>query len=191
MVINYKKCPKCSSKNVIPIVYGLPSPELFEKAEAGKVKLGGCCVGENDPEIYCKDCEYEWDKEQAVDIAYQKIKGIKAFVGGYFGASYLVEIDLASRKVNWIHWEEGKQIATYQKTITIKTAESFIDQLKSAKLLEWKFKYEAPNVCDGTGWSVEIIREGRNLVKSGSNAFPNEWDAFCSIIGKVVNRKFK
>jgi hypothetical protein len=153
--------------------------------------LGGCCVGENDPEFYCKDCENEWDKEQAVDIAYQKIKGIKAFVGGYFGPSYLVEIDLLNRNLNWIHWEEGKEIDTYQKTITVKTADSFIDQLKSVNLLDWKYKYEEPDVCDGTGWSIEIFREGRNLVKSGSNAFPDEWDDFCSIIGKVANRRFR
>ena len=35
-------CPKCKSKNIIPIVYGYPSSELFELSEQGKVKLGGC-----------------------------------------------------------------------------------------------------------------------------------------------------
>jgi hypothetical protein len=191
LAINYKQCPKCRSINTISIVYGLPAPELFEKAEEGKVKLGGCCVGENDPDFYCKDCEYEWNKKQAVEIAYQRIKGIKAFVGGHFGDSYLVEIDLTSRQVSWIYWEEGKQIATYQKTIRTKTSERFIDQLKSVNLLDWNYKYEELNVCDGTGWSIEIFREGRDLVKSGSNAFPNEWDTFCSIIGKVAGRRFR
>lgn len=35
-------CPKCKSKNIISIVYGYPSSELFELSEQGKVKLGGC-----------------------------------------------------------------------------------------------------------------------------------------------------
>ena len=35
-------CPECaSSENVIPIVYGYPSEELFEAAERGEVALGG------------------------------------------------------------------------------------------------------------------------------------------------------
>ncbi len=191
LAINYKKCPKCSSKNAIPTVYGLPAPEHFEKAEEGKVRLGGCCVGENDPEFYCKDCEYEWNKEQVVDKVYEQIIRIKASVGGYFGSSYLVVIDLVDCNVSWINWEEGKEIGTYQKTIRSKTAERFINQLKAVNLLDWKYKYEEPNVCDGTGWSVEIFREDRNLVKSGSNAFPEEWDDFCSIIGEVVGRKFR
>lgn len=191
MAINYRQCPKCSSKNTIPIVYGLPAPEHFKKAEEGRTKLGGCCAGENDPEFYCKDCENEWDKKQAIDIAYQKIKGIKAFVGGHFGASYLVVIDLINCNVSWIKWEEGREIDTYQKNIKAKTSEWFIEQLKSVYLLDWKYKYEKLNVCDGTGWSVEIFREGRDLVKSGSNAFPDEWNEFCTIIGKVAGRRFR
>ena len=35
-------CPKCKSKNIISIVYGYPSSELFELSEQVKVKFGGC-----------------------------------------------------------------------------------------------------------------------------------------------------
>ncbi len=191
MAINYKQCPKCDSKNAIPIVYGFPAPELFEKAEVGKVKLGGCCIEESSPEFFCEDCENEWNKDQVIDKAYKQIKGIKASVGGYFGGSYLVAIDLVGRNINWIHWEEGKEIGTYQKKIRVETAERFIDQLKSVNLLDWKRKYENPGILDGTGWQIEIFRKGRDLYKSGDNAFPVQWDAFCSIIGKVTGRRFK
>jgi hypothetical protein len=35
-------CPECGSReNVIPIVYGYPSDELFEAADRGEVELGG------------------------------------------------------------------------------------------------------------------------------------------------------
>lgn len=35
-------CPQCGSdENVLPIVYGYPSEELFEAAERGEVALGG------------------------------------------------------------------------------------------------------------------------------------------------------
>jgi len=52
------KCPKCGSKkDVIPINYGLPMPELMKKAERGEIRLGGCVVSENDPQWYCKKCQ--------------------------------------------------------------------------------------------------------------------------------------
>ncbi len=54
------KCPKCGSNEVIPIVYGYPSEELFLRAEAGKVKLGGCCVEAFAMDRHCKKCGEEW-----------------------------------------------------------------------------------------------------------------------------------
>lgn len=53
-------CPKCGSKEVVRIVYGLPSPELMEEANRGKVALGGCCISGNDPQWHCNGCEHEW-----------------------------------------------------------------------------------------------------------------------------------
>ncbi len=63
-----KPCPKCSSKAIIPIVYGLPNNELGEKEKQGKLKLGGCCIELDAPEFFCKDCEYQWS-------TYGSIKG--------------------------------------------------------------------------------------------------------------------
>lgn len=191
LTINYKKCPKCGSENVIPIAYGMPGPELFKKAEAGKVKLGGCCIEENSPEYYCNDCVYEWNKKEVIDNEYSKINGIKASVGGFSRGYNKVTIDLTGLNVEWIIYGGGMEEVTHQKSIDVQAAESFIDQLKSVKLLNWKQKYESPGILDGTQWEVEIIREGRNNVKSGDNAFPDHWDAFCSIISEIVGREFE
>lgn len=38
------RCPKCVSERVVPIMYGLPSDELFEDWDRGEVELGGCCI---------------------------------------------------------------------------------------------------------------------------------------------------
>jgi hypothetical protein len=35
-------CPRCGSRDVVRVVYGLPTPELFEAADEGRVILGGC-----------------------------------------------------------------------------------------------------------------------------------------------------
>ena len=37
---NRKHCSKCKSTNIVPIVYGLPSPELQEKINRGEVARG-------------------------------------------------------------------------------------------------------------------------------------------------------
>jgi hypothetical protein len=188
--INYKKCPKCGANNSIPIIYGLPAPELFEKAEAKKVKLGGCCVEANSPQFFCKECNNEWNKDQAIDNAYRQIQDIKASVGGFFGGTNLVEVDLVNLIIIWTKSGGGMETEIYQKIMSAKTAEQFIDHLKLVNLLDWRARYDS-DILDGIQWSLKIFREGKNLHKFGSNAFPDEWDAFCSIIGKVAGRRFK
>jgi len=55
-----RKCPKCNSNKVIPILYGYPPVDLWEKEKRGEVKLGGCIVTSDNPKWYCKDCGNEW-----------------------------------------------------------------------------------------------------------------------------------
>lgn len=50
-----KVCPQCEG-DLIPIVYGYPGPELMEAAGRGELELGGCIVGDNDPQHRCKNC---------------------------------------------------------------------------------------------------------------------------------------
>lgn len=45
---------------VVPIMYGLPGPELARDAEKGLMVLGGCCVSEGDPTRACLDCDHRW-----------------------------------------------------------------------------------------------------------------------------------
>lgn len=191
MGIIYKQCPKCGSKNSLRIIYGMPSYELFEEAEAGKVKLGGCCVIEGGPEYFCKDCEHEWNREQAIDAAYNKITKIKTSVGGYFGGYYNVEIDLVNLKTIWSQWGGGAEEESINKTIRESTANKFVEQLKMVDLLNWKAKYIEQDVCDGTQWSVEIMADGRTIKKHGDNKFPKEWDMFCKMIREITSKKFK
>lgn len=61
----YKKelCPECGKEELVKIVYGFPAPELFELADKGLVKLGGCCVPidfrSNRKNYYCNNCDKE------------------------------------------------------------------------------------------------------------------------------------
>lgn len=189
MAINYKLCPNCGSTNVLGILYGMPTHEAFLKAEAGEMKLGGCCITDCDPEYYCKECEHEWDKKQSIDYAYNQIETIIASVGGYFGGYFEVEINLKSRELTWKHFGGGNE-ESYIKVIRSTTAEKILKELKVIDLLNWKSEYVDQYILDGTQWSIEIVRKGRNIKKHGSNMYPKEWDAFCKLMKNTSGKKF-
>jgi hypothetical protein len=58
--MNKVKCPQCGSQDVIRIVYGFPSSQTIEKAEKGEIKLGGCVVHPDNPNLHCKHCHFEF-----------------------------------------------------------------------------------------------------------------------------------
>lgn len=51
-----RKCINCKG-NVVPILYGEPSPIGMELIDSGKRIMGGCCVTNNDPQWGCVDCD--------------------------------------------------------------------------------------------------------------------------------------
>ncbi len=56
-------CLKCGGTKILPIVYGLPTPETFARAALGEVLLGGCVVFGNEPDFRCADCGDPWTYE--------------------------------------------------------------------------------------------------------------------------------
>ena len=53
-----KSCPRCREwVKPVPIVYGYPSAELFEQAERGELRLGGCMIGDESPDYACSACD--------------------------------------------------------------------------------------------------------------------------------------
>ena len=61
-MVENPKCPKCGGENTVPICYGLPMYETYEKEQKGELVLGGCCVSSDSPSWYCKDCKNRWGK---------------------------------------------------------------------------------------------------------------------------------
>ena len=54
-------CPKCHSKNVVPIVYGYPTEETIELIDQGKIVHGGDVIRAGlSPKWHCMDCGNEW-----------------------------------------------------------------------------------------------------------------------------------
>ncbi|HOC77508.1 MAG TPA: hypothetical protein PKO31_02315 [Methanofastidiosum sp.] len=56
------KCPKCGGENTVPICYGLPLYETYQKEQKGELVLGGCCVSDDSPSWYYKECKNSWGK---------------------------------------------------------------------------------------------------------------------------------
>jgi len=55
-------CPKCHHESVGQYVHG-PAFILdsYEKEIAeGTIRAAGCIVGPDDPNYFCRDCDYEW-----------------------------------------------------------------------------------------------------------------------------------
>lgn len=60
-----RKCGTCGGV-VLPVLYGFPTHVAFEKAEAGKLILGGCCIPEDYNEIVdwvCKECGQRYKRD--------------------------------------------------------------------------------------------------------------------------------
>ena len=58
------KCPKCGNGKVVNIIYGYLelSENLKKDLDAGKTRLGGCCVSEDSHVWECNSCHHEWGK---------------------------------------------------------------------------------------------------------------------------------
>lgn len=100
-----------------------------------------------------------------------------------------MDIDFKSRKLKWSHLGAGTE-EHYEKTIRPSSLDRFIEELKMLDFLNWKSKYIEPGICDETQWSVEIIRDGRNIKKYGDNKFPDEWEEFCRLIKRINGKNF-
>ena len=188
MAIRYKKCFTCGSLDVAKIIYGYPTVEAFKEQEEGKIKLGGCLISEDSPQYHCNKCGEKWTADEAIDAAYKEVIGLKASVGGYFEGYYDVMISFQDKKLTWNYSLDGE---SFEKELIDEEISTFISGLKIANLLNWKRRYEEPDILDGTQWEVEIIREKRNLNRSGSNKFPDEWECFCVLIQTISDCKFE
>lgn len=68
-----RKCPKCNSRKVVPIVYGYPAPQTYEAFQRGEIKLGGCIIEPGQPDYSCLECRYSWLSKPLSDDIIHKL----------------------------------------------------------------------------------------------------------------------
>lgn len=61
-------CPACGSKNVVRILYGLPTEESLELARSGKVLLHSRCTTADEKDWACRTCMHEWGDSRAAHV---------------------------------------------------------------------------------------------------------------------------
>ena len=59
-MITREKCPNCGSNKTAEIIYGMATYEMSLQEQKGEIKIGGCCVSENDPRWHCFACGHEF-----------------------------------------------------------------------------------------------------------------------------------
>ena len=60
-----KRCPRCHSDEVIPIVYGVPTPKMVEESWEGWMALGGRVAWPGAPDWRCVVWGHEWCADEA------------------------------------------------------------------------------------------------------------------------------
>ncbi|MEI4279104.1 hypothetical protein [Klenkia terrae] len=53
-------CPQCGLEDAVPVVIGMPGPELGRAADRGLAVLAGCVVVEGRGAFHCRVCSHEW-----------------------------------------------------------------------------------------------------------------------------------
>jgi hypothetical protein len=113
------------------------------------------------------------------------------------------------RPEDWSDWEQlsaiGGSKAVFEIQPSAKQWRAFRRKLNQLDVWCWQAKYSDFGVCDGTGWSAEIVYSDRSLFSSGNNCFPgrdgraisiradetdNTFEKFCRAVGRLIGREF-
>ena len=134
---------------------------------------------------------------------------LRISIGGYFGPCY--EVTFKKGRLTYTYWpprESSTQEPEPQREEiepSAKQWQNFWRTLNRLNVWCWQGNYSESAVCDGTGWSVEIVYSDRSLVSSGDNCFPgqdgraivitaegtdNTFAKFCRSVARLVGRQF-
>lgn len=120
------------------------------------------------------------------------MKTLEAFVGGYMGHSFKAEIDFQNSTAEYTVFEIGyKKVSSETITLSGEKITTFLGTLDTVGVTEWKKRYENPGIVDGTSWSLKVcFDDSEELSFTGDNAFPDQWEAFCSSIENLLGKDF-
>jgi len=186
-----KKCPKCGSRKVAPILYGMPvfDEEMERQLNNQELYLGGCCMEETAPEYHCFGCgknvgsppiflsrRGEEDYREVVTaIRFNRIEArggddqvyIKRMPDGRILSDYRPAFQ--------------KALLPVRRELTEKEWSKLLDRLFCKLYVhEWAKSYQATKE-DGEEWELEIRLTNRRVRNyRGENAYPPYWNELIS-----------
>lgn len=181
-----KKCPKCGSRHIAPILYGMPAfdEEMARQIKNKELVLGGCCISGREPRYHCFGCGRDVGtppifvrngrEEDYRDI----VTGIVFSDGGYFGGYQEISIKKSKGKIMLEVIPAFSMPESFlQREMTEKEWNRLLDRIYSKLYVhEWKKNFIDPTIMDGEQWELTLkLTGGRQRRYSGSNAFPPYW----------------
>lgn len=190
------KCPKCGSKEVAPILHGMPawSEDLEQKLNNRELYLGGCCLTGADPDYHCFGCKKDFGtppillSKRGMEDYREIVTSVRFCDGGYFDGYPEIRIE---KKSTGILLDVRPGFSTPDSFLQRPMAENewktLLDHLYGKLYLhEWKKTFLNLDILDGEQWELEIhLTNGRVRNYHGSNAFPPYWSKL-----KAVFRPF-
>jgi len=178
-------CPLCVSNKVVPIMYGMPSFEMWEESKLGKFELGGCCISEDSPKWHCQACGHEFGSflPRFDDLELPEPDGINPlklefYMGGFdMPGQYCVKLEGNTVKYGLACGDEWLEIKA-EALPTKRKWLNFRKKLDAINVWKWKRNYVNPDVCDGTQWELIIDYGIRKKKTYGSNRYPGYADQY-------------
>ena len=164
-------CPSCGQQAGVPIIWGMPTPDLFDQVESGQldVVLGGCAVPDPLVTAACRSCGARWVHDEGpAEVT------VDASIGGYWGPSYRVQAK--GGVVRWTARQDGQDSDQATVRPGPDAWAQFWADVDAAGAWSWDAHYDEPGVLDGTSWSLRLEHEGRAMESGGSNAYPPGWE---------------
>jgi hypothetical protein len=133
-------------------------------------------------------------------------------IGGFFGPCYEVTFKKGRLTYTYLQSRDScsQELAPEPQREEIQPSakqwQNFRITLNRLNVWCWQRNYSDPAVCDGTGWSAEIVYSDRSLVSSGDNCFPgpdgralsitaderdNTFEKFCRAVARLIGREFQ
>jgi hypothetical protein len=180
-------CPRCGSKKVAKILYGMPAmgPELEEQLSKGEIVLGGCCITGCDPAYHCNKCKKDFGAPTAALEV--ETTSFHFSIGGYFDGYQSLTVTKTENGAVMVylpgHLLESE---TIEKQLSADEWLSFIHRLYRCYIADWKKRYIDPHVLDGTQWELIVtFLNGKSLKIYGSNSYPIHWSKLLRAIKTV------
>ncbi|MBP5312370.1 MAG: hypothetical protein J6112_06015 [Clostridia bacterium] len=186
------KCPKCGSKDIIPILYGMPSYEVLKEVDEGKLKLGGCVISGTEPRYYCQSCKknrcyppYLFKRFSQPEDLRKAVTELRFGIGGFFGGNKEITIvkheNSAAMRVTCN--DHRDRLIDFLSEISVEKWNELMDRLyRKLYLNEWKRTFESYTL-DGEQWELDIkLTGGRKRHYYGNNEYPPYWKELLSAL---------